>query len=219
MFSKEEIKNRWSEHCAAEVSKGNEVPKAGLSLACLIASSSLMSQKQRGGDDYISHPIVVGMNNTKSEAKRIIGVLHDVVEDSDWELEDLLDVGFSKRIVNGVDGVTKREGELYFDFVERCSIHGIEAIDTKIEDLEHNSHSLRYPHIDKQEKHVWKEKAYNISYYYLVAVKKGEIKKGSPVSEFIKTVPEYQKHPEIADECLKRFSSSSKQAKKPSLKR
>lgn len=209
MFSKEDIKNRWSEYCAEQVSEGKDVPEAGLSLASLIASSALMSQKQRSGDDYISHPITVGMSNTKSENKRIIGVLHDVVEDSDWTLDDLRDVGFSERVVNGVDGVTKRPGELYFDFVERCSTHGIDAIDTKIEDLEHNSQSLRYPHIDKAEKHVWKEKAYNISYYYLVAIKKGDIEAGSSVADFMQTVPAYAENKDLTDGCLQRFSSAN----------
>lgn len=33
-----------------------------------------------------------------------IGKLHDVVEDTDWTLQDLRDVGFSARAIEGIDG-------------------------------------------------------------------------------------------------------------------
>lgn len=51
---------------------------------------------------------------------RIVGVLHDVVEDSDWTLDGLRAEGFSEAVLAGVDAVTRRGGESYMDFVERA---------------------------------------------------------------------------------------------------
>lgn len=207
MFTKQEIKTRWAEYCADEVAKGNSKPEAGLGLATLIMSSSLLKQKQRNGYDYAGHPITVSQEGTRSETKRIIGMLHDVPEDTDWTLDELLEIGFSKRVVRGVDGVTKRDGELYFDFIERCGRSGADAIDIKLDDLEHNSQLLRNPSIEKTEKQIWKEKAYNISNYYLVAIKKGKIDPSTKIEHFIKITPQYAQHPEMVAECLKKFSS------------
>jgi len=52
----------------------------------------------------------------------VAGLLHDVVEDSDVTVADLIPV-FGERVANAVDAVTRREGELYFDFVRRAAAH------------------------------------------------------------------------------------------------
>ncbi len=206
MFTREEMKSRWAETCAAEVAKGNPLPKARLGLATLIASNFLLLQKTLDGRDYIDHPTEVSRANTDSETQKIVGMLHDVVEDSPFTLEDLREVGFSEVIVNAVDGVTKRPGELYFDFIERCGTHGKYAIDTKIKDLTHNSLSIRNFKVKKTDKQIWKEKAYNVSYYYLVAIKKGKIAPATKIDFFIKEAGLHRDEKEIIDECLRKFS-------------
>lgn len=190
MFTKEEIKQRWRDY-AQKVSEknGGVKPTPGLNLALLIASSALIGQKQWDGTDYMGHPIWVGFNNTKSERKRIIGVLHDVVEDSDWTLEDFREIGFDERIIQGVAAMTKNSGELYLDFIERCGmsalkqvykdgsrqwerVSALDGIEGKMDDLEHNSMNVRSPGIDKTDKQVDKGSIYNFSYYYLLGIKK-----------------------------------------------
>ncbi|MGE4652652.1 MAG: GTP pyrophosphokinase, partial [Myxococcota bacterium] len=66
--------------------------------------------KDKGGKPYILHPLHV-MLQMKSNDGKIVGVLHDVAEDSDdWNLERLRSEGFSGEIVDAIDSVTKRDG-------------------------------------------------------------------------------------------------------------
>lgn len=179
LFTKEEIKGRI---LAAKVQGEPEI-----NLALLIAANALHGQTRRDGTDYDPHYLRVAFRNTSSRDKQVIGILHDVVEDSDWTLQDLRDIGFSQRVVNGVDSVTKRPGERYFDFVRRCS-NNPDGIDIKLSDLKDNmdvSQSIE-PLTPKQ---IEKLNIYIISYQYLVAIKKGEIAPGSPVADFAARFP------------------------------
>ena len=47
--------------------------------------------------------------------------LHDLIEDTDWTLDDLRAEGFPAEVVDAVDSVTKRDGEYYFDMVRRAA--------------------------------------------------------------------------------------------------
>ena len=209
MFTKQEIIDRRRQEMAEEAARG-ETPRPGkLNLALLILSSALYKQRQWSGDDYAEHPLYVALTATRSTTKQIIGILHDVVEDSDWELDDLRACGFSERVVKGVEGVTKRDGEKYLDFVERCSLNP-DSIDVKINDLEHNSTNTRNAAFPT-EKALEKQKMYVISYQYLVAVKKGEVKPGSSISDFIATRPALT----LANDLMAKYSSRYRQSPAP----
>ncbi len=65
---------------------------------------------------YIEHPYRV-MN--ERHLSKIAGMLHDVVEDSEWTLEQLTAEGFSQEIVAAVDALTRREGEPYEESIRR----------------------------------------------------------------------------------------------------
>jgi len=47
--------------------------------------------------------------------------LHDLIEDTDWTLDDVRAEGFPAEVVDAVDSVTKRDGEDYFDMVRRAA--------------------------------------------------------------------------------------------------
>ena len=79
---------------------------------------------------------------SSSEAAMIAAVLHDVVEDSDWTLEQLRDEGFSEEILHAVDCLTKREGETYDESISRVRASAI-ARQVKIADLEDNMNVRR----------------------------------------------------------------------------
>ena len=192
MFSKQEIITKCQQKAA---DNGGVLPEAGLNLAVLILGSALYDQKLRSGKDYAQHPLTVAMTDTRSYDKQIIGILHDVVEDSDWTLNDLKTCGFSNRVVDGVDGVTKRQDEKYFDFIKRCSLNS-DSVDIKINDLEHNSLHTRDPAL-LSEKVINKQNIYKISYQYLVAIKKNRIMPGSRVTDFINSEPLLKQNPEI----------------------
>jgi (p)ppGpp synthase/HD superfamily hydrolase len=75
----------------------------------------------KGGSPYILHPFRV-MLSLKTEEERIVGVLHDVIEDCpDWTFDRLREEGFSEVVIAGLQSVTKTsEDEDYDEFVSRC---------------------------------------------------------------------------------------------------
>jgi len=182
MFSKEQILEQIDAQKLRCEACGEEW-RASENLALLIFSSALFEQKQWNGDDYAAHPLYVGYNGTRSTTKRIIGILHDVVEDSDWELDDLREAGFSERVIAGVASVTKKPGEMYFDFIERCSLNN-DGIDVKLNDLEHNMSMFRNAHLPN-DRDLERLQKYIMAKEYLVAVKTGQISAGSPFADFI----------------------------------
>jgi len=70
--------------------------------------------------------------------ERIVAVLHDVVEDSDWTLERLRNEGFSEIILQAIDAVSRRPDEDYNEFIVRASKNSI-GRRVKLADLEDNS--------------------------------------------------------------------------------
>lgn len=184
-FSKEEIIQRMAEKRAEE---GSSV-RADYNLALIILGAALFEKRLKSGEDYGTHPVHVGMANTRSLKKKIVGILHDVVEDSNWTLDDLRAVGFREEIVAAVDAMTHRDDEGYFDTVFRAGLDLI-ATDKKIEDLSHNMDMSRH-YAMVSPKDVERTNKYKIAHAYLVAIKKGDIRRGTPVLEFVKTSPQF----------------------------
>ena len=77
-----------------------------------------------------------------SDEERIVAVLHDTVEDSSTDLEDLRRAGFSEAILSAVAHLTKSEGESYEAFVDRLSANPI-ARRVKLADIEDNMNIRR----------------------------------------------------------------------------
>ena len=109
-----------------------------LERAIEIAVSAHKGVKDKGGNPYILHPFRV-MLSLNSEEEKIVGVLHDVVEDAeDWTFEKLQDEGFSTQILEGLQSVTKTsEDENYDEFVQRALTNAI-GRQVKIADIKDN---------------------------------------------------------------------------------
>jgi (p)ppGpp synthase/HD superfamily hydrolase len=91
----------------------------------------------KGGNPYILHPLRV-MMSLHSEEERIVGVLHDVVEDTEWTFEALSQVGFSAVVIEALKSVTKSdESENYDLFVRRAMANPI-GRKVKIADINDN---------------------------------------------------------------------------------
>ena len=86
--------------------------------AIALAVTAHAGQLDKAGQPYILHPIRV-MLSLENEVDKIVGVLHDVVEDSRYTLDDLLEMGFSQEILVALDHLTKRENESYDDYLSR----------------------------------------------------------------------------------------------------
>ena len=82
-----------------------------LEKAIEIAVEAHTGQLDKGGNPYILHPLRV-MLSLDSEDERIVGVLHDVVEDCEgWTWERLKEQGCSDEIIEALQSVSKTPKE------------------------------------------------------------------------------------------------------------
>ena len=109
-----------------------------LERAIEIAVNAHKGVTDKGGNPYIVHPLRV-MMSLKSDNEKIVGVLHDVVEDAeDWDFERLKEEGFSEEVLDGLRSVTKTsEEEDYNEFVQRALANEIGRA-VKIADIRDN---------------------------------------------------------------------------------
>ena len=92
----------------------------------------------KGGSPYILHLIYV-YRHVSSEEEKTIALLHDTLEDKEVTKEDLLEVGFSKKIVEDVVMLTRVKPIEYDDYIENMIKKGsVEALHVKLADLENN---------------------------------------------------------------------------------
>ena len=128
-----------------------------LERAIEIAREAHLGQRDKAGNDYINHPLrVMEMGRTVEE--KIVGVLHDVVEDAEaWSFERLEAEGFAPKIVEALRCVTKRsEQEPYDKFIARVKTNPL-AVAVKLNDLTDNMDIRRLPYIsDKDVKRLKK---------------------------------------------------------------
>ena len=108
-----------------------------LEKAIQIAVEAHAGTKDKGGKAYILHPISV-MMRVETEEEKIVAILHDVVEDTDWIFDALRKEGFSETVIEALETVTKySEEEDYDDFIQRSLKNDI-GRKVKIADLREN---------------------------------------------------------------------------------
>ena len=136
-----------------------------LGKAIALAAKVHESQRDKGGHPYILHPIRMMMRlRTDDHELMAIAILHDVVEDSDITSADLIELGMTQRVVDGVKTLTHIVGESYDDYIKRVAMNP-DAKLIKREDLRDNSDitrlkGLRKKDFDRLEK-------YNRAWIYL----------------------------------------------------
>lgn len=109
-----------------------------------IALVAHKGQLDKGGHPYIEHPATVA-SALEGDDLRAVGWLHDVVEDTEWTLDDLRAQGVDEHVVQAVDALTRRkaDGETYREYIERVALNEM-AVKVKIADLWHNSDPARW---------------------------------------------------------------------------
>lgn len=106
-----------------------------LDRAIEIAKVCHEGQKDKIGKPYIEHPLRV-MNSLTDTKSKIVGVLHDVVEDTDTELKDIEKM-FGKEIADALDAISRMDGEDYINYIARVKKNDL-ATKVKIADLNDN---------------------------------------------------------------------------------
>lgn len=101
-----------------------------------IAIQAHKGQVDKAGKAYILHPLRL-MSKFTDEKLMIVSVLHDVVEDSSFTLDDLSHEGFSTDVIDAIDSLTKRKNEEYTSFIDRVKSNSL-AREVKIIDIKDN---------------------------------------------------------------------------------
>lgn len=112
-----------------------------LNKAIEIAAIAHTGQVDKAGAPYILHPIRI-MLTRENELEQICAVLHDVVEDSDFTFEELRKQGFSEKVIDVLDCLTKRDGESYNEFIGRV-LKNETACQVKLADINDNMNLTR----------------------------------------------------------------------------
>ena len=145
----------------------NYLPDAGcddVKKAYALASEAHKEQHRASGEPYILHPLAVAqiLADMKIDTRTITAsLLHDVVEDTDYTLDDLKNL-FGKEVAFLVDGVTKLS-RLNYRTKEDQQLNSmrkmflamakdVRVVVIKLADRLHNMRTLRYMRSDKQKR-------------------------------------------------------------------
>ena len=103
--------------------------------ATMLANIFFKDKKDKGGFPYLGHLQYVS-NSFDDEDHKVVGMLHDIIEDTVVSKTILLELGFSENVVEAVDILT-RKTDNYFEYINSiCNSNNVLAIDIKLKDLE-----------------------------------------------------------------------------------
>ena len=130
--------------------------------AFFLAKEAHAGVRRRSGEPYMLHPIAVAqivVDEIGLGVKSVVAaLLHDVVEDTDYTVEDMEHI-FGAKIASMVDGLTKMSGVFnantseqaeYFRKVLLTLSDDVRVILIKIADRLHNMRTLQFMPINKQ---------------------------------------------------------------------
>ncbi len=114
--------------------------------AVRIARRAHAGQRDKLGRPYIGHPLRV-MARMRTDEKRMVAVLHDVLEDTRLTVEDLRRVGCPECVVQAVIALTKLPGEPLKSCMARAAAHPL-ARAVKQADIDDNTDPRRLDRLD-----------------------------------------------------------------------
>ena len=117
--------------------------------AMFISIKAHNKQLDRSDQPYIGHPFRV-MDAGQTLEEKIVGVLHDLIEDTQLRLVDLINEGFSEEIIDAVHALTKLENEDYDHYLQRVKKNNL-AVRVKLNDLTDNMDIRRLKEITDED--------------------------------------------------------------------
>ena len=106
--------------------------------ALLIVQVMFNSAQDKEGAPYMNHLLNVS-GKLETEEEKIVGLLHDLVEDTDATFEEVKEAGFSDGVINALRLVTKQKGEDYPSFIDRIiNSNNKTALKVKLSDMQDN---------------------------------------------------------------------------------
>ena len=105
-------------------------------------------QVDKSGLPYVFHPFHLA-EQMQDENTTIVALLHDVVEDTEYTLDDLRAMGFGDEVMEALSYMTHDPAVPYMEYVARIRENDI-ARRVKLADLRHNSDITRLDSIDQK---------------------------------------------------------------------
>ena len=105
--------------------------------------------RDKSGVPYVFHPFHVA-EQMDDEISTVVALLHDVVEDTAYSLDDLREMGFSEEVCEALDLLTHRKDVPYLDYVRNIRANPV-AVRVKLADLAHNSDRSRFDRMTEQD--------------------------------------------------------------------
>ena len=129
-------------------------PKPATNPYCLeravrVATEAHQGQLDKGGKPYIEHPMHVA-EQMQTDDEKIVALLHDVVEDTDVTIYDLMEQSFGIQIIEAIKCLIKDDGETYDAYIARVKANDL-ARAVKIADIKHNMDLSRLHSISEED--------------------------------------------------------------------
>ena len=105
-------------------------------------------QVDKSGLPYVFHPFHLA-DQMQDENTTIVALLHDVVEDTDYTLDDLRAMDFGDEVIEALSYMTHDPAVPYMEYVARIRENDI-ARRVKLADLRHNSDITRLDTVDQK---------------------------------------------------------------------
>ncbi len=105
-------------------------------------------QVDKSGMAYVFHPFHLA-EQMPDEETTIVALLHDVVEDTEYTLEDLREMGFSEEVLEAISLMTHGKSVPYMEYIQQIKKNKIAAT-VKRADLMHNSDLGRLDVVDEK---------------------------------------------------------------------
>jgi (p)ppGpp synthase/HD superfamily hydrolase len=112
-------------------------------------------QTDKSGMPYVFHPFHVA-EQMKDEDSTVVALLHDVVEDTDYTLEDLGRMGFNHDVLEAIALLTHAPEVPYVEYLEKIKTNRL-AKTVKLADIDHNSDQTRLDPGDERTEY-WEKK-------------------------------------------------------------
>ena len=94
--------------------------------------------KDKGGHPYYMHILYV-YRHVDTIDQKVIGLLHDIIEDKSIKEDELINIGFPKNIVDDIKILSRKRGSDYKAYIDNIVKNGsYNALCVKLADLRNN---------------------------------------------------------------------------------
>ena len=128
-------------------------PESVFERALLFCAEAHRGAKRKlGSTPYILHPMevaTIAATLTSDEEILAAALLHDVIEDTPYTLDDLRAMGFNEQVLDALALMTHDKRIPYMDYVAKIKGNKI-ARTVKLADLKHNSDLSRLNNVDEK---------------------------------------------------------------------